>query len=71
MSMFISNCRSGIAQFVANHGLDTLRQWCEAGYTTIQEYDEKVGPITHLLVFLPLHSDSCSVFGVVCDTSLH
>jgi ribonucleoside-triphosphate reductase (thioredoxin) len=30
---------SGIAQFVAAHGLEELRRWCEEGYLTIQEYD--------------------------------
>lgn len=31
---------SGIQQFVAQHGLDTFRQWCETGYATVKEYDQ-------------------------------
>ena len=31
---------SGLAQFVAKSGLETLRIWCEEGYDTIQRYDE-------------------------------
>lgn len=30
---------SGIAQFVAHHGLDSLKTWCEDGYDAIQAYD--------------------------------
>jgi adenosylcobalamin-dependent ribonucleoside-triphosphate reductase len=31
---------SGIAQFVDTKGIETLRQWLEDGYQTIQHYDE-------------------------------
>ncbi|HNC59254.1 MAG TPA: hypothetical protein PLP33_27755 [Leptospiraceae bacterium] len=31
---------SGIAQFIASRGVDTLRQWCQEGYDTIQNYDK-------------------------------
>lgn len=31
---------SGIAQFVAQHGVETLRQWCNAGYRTVQTTDK-------------------------------
>jgi ribonucleoside-triphosphate reductase len=31
---------SGIAQFISNKGLETLRAWCDEGYHTIREYDE-------------------------------
>lgn len=31
---------SGIAQFIAKNGLETLRQWCENGYNTIQNWDK-------------------------------
>lgn len=30
---------SGIAQFISTRGIETLRQWCNAGYETIQYYD--------------------------------
>ena len=30
---------SGIAQFIKRKGLNVLKQWCEKGYNTIQEYD--------------------------------
>lgn len=30
---------SGIAQFVASKGLDTLKTWCQSGYDAIQDYD--------------------------------
>lgn len=32
--------QSGIQQFVARHGIETYRQWCDEGYRTIQKYDE-------------------------------
>lgn len=32
---------SGIAQFIANHGLDALREWSELGYSVIQECDKQ------------------------------
>lgn len=35
----IGNSLSGIAQFVTQHGLETLREWCEEGYAEIQKYD--------------------------------
>ena len=31
---------SGIAQFVAKNGLDTLKTWCDEGYGVIQEADK-------------------------------
>ena len=31
---------SGVQQFVAQHGIEVLRQWCEAGYATLQGYDQ-------------------------------
>ena len=31
---------SGVAQFLAKHGIENLRRWLEDGYKTIQEYDE-------------------------------
>ena len=31
---------SGIAQFVANHGIHALKEWCESGYETIQHWDQ-------------------------------
>ena len=35
----IGTSLSGIAQFIASRGVDTLRQWCEAGYRRVQEAD--------------------------------
>lgn len=32
---------SGVAQFVASRGLHELRQWCDAGYAHIQDYDRR------------------------------
>ena len=32
---------SGIAQFITNRGLDTLKSWLEDGYDTIQEWDNQ------------------------------
>lgn len=31
---------SGVAQFIGIHGVETLRQWLEAGYNTIKKYDQ-------------------------------
>ena len=31
---------SGIAQFVAKNGIESLRQWCDEGYDAIQGYDK-------------------------------
>lgn len=31
---------SGVAQLIADRGIDEARQWCEAGYDTIQHYDK-------------------------------
>jgi ribonucleoside-triphosphate reductase (thioredoxin) len=31
---------SGVAQFVAKHGMSGLKEWCEDGYNTIQACDE-------------------------------
>ena len=31
---------SGIAQFLSNHSLDELRQWLDAGYKTVQRWDD-------------------------------
>ena len=33
---------SGVAQFTASRGLDSLREWCEAGYDEIQRTDERL-----------------------------
>jgi ribonucleotide reductase alpha subunit len=30
---------SGVVQFVDLHGLDTLKQWCDLGYDTVQRWD--------------------------------
>uniref|UniRef100_K3X6L5 ribonucleoside-triphosphate reductase (thioredoxin) n=1 Tax=Globisporangium ultimum (strain ATCC 200006 / CBS 805.95 / DAOM BR144) TaxID=431595 RepID=K3X6L5_GLOUD len=32
---------SGVAQFISQHGLHELQQWCDRGYYAIQEYDEQ------------------------------
>jgi adenosylcobalamin-dependent ribonucleoside-triphosphate reductase len=32
---------SGVAQFITNNGLDTLRNWLEDGYDVIQEWDKQ------------------------------
>lgn len=32
--------QSGIAQFVAKHGLNTYKNWCNKGYETVQYYDD-------------------------------
>ena len=32
---------SGVAQFITNNGLDTLRDWLEDGYNVIQEWDKQ------------------------------
>lgn len=32
--------QSGIQQFIAAHGIETYRHWCDEGYNTIQYYDE-------------------------------
>lgn len=37
----IGNSMSGIAQFIAEKGVDALREWSEAGYQAIQRYDEE------------------------------
>ncbi len=31
--------QSGIQQFIAKHGMETYRQWCESGYETVRRYD--------------------------------
>ena len=31
---------SGIAQFISIHGINTLKNWCEEGYKTIQDWDQ-------------------------------
>jgi len=31
---------SGVQQFIAKHGLDTLKDWLNSGFETIQHYDE-------------------------------
>ena len=31
---------SGVAQFITNRGIDTLKNWLEEGYDTIQEWDD-------------------------------
>lgn len=36
----IGTSMSGLAQFVAQHGLDTLREWSDEGYKVIRAYDE-------------------------------
>lgn len=33
---------SGVAQFVAARGIDTLRDWCELGYAAVQERDAEL-----------------------------
>lgn len=33
---------SGLAQFVTQHGIEELRQWCEAGYDTLQDCDRSL-----------------------------
>ena len=38
----IGTSMSGVAQFVAARGLDELREWCEAGYATVQRADEQL-----------------------------
>lgn len=35
----IGSSLTGVAQFVANNGLHTLKEWCESGYNTISGYD--------------------------------
>lgn len=30
---------SGIAQFISNRGINTLKEWCDKGYEAIQRYD--------------------------------
>lgn len=37
----IGTSMSGIAQFVASRGMETLRTWCETGYEHVQKCDEK------------------------------
>jgi ribonucleotide reductase alpha subunit len=37
----IGTSMSGIQQFVAKHGLHTLKEWCESGYDYIQYVDRK------------------------------
>ena len=32
--------QTGIAQFLDSHTLEEYRQWCDAGYHTVQKYDE-------------------------------
>lgn len=36
----IGTSMTGLAQFITNRGLDSLRTWAESGYDTIQYYDE-------------------------------
>jgi ribonucleoside-triphosphate reductase len=38
----IGTSMSGIAQFVANRGLDQLKEWCERGYAVVQDADREV-----------------------------
>jgi hypothetical protein len=33
---------SGLAQFIEGRGLDELREWCEIGYGTIQQCDQRI-----------------------------
>jgi len=35
----IGTSMSGIAQFIASRGQETLREWCESGYDALQEFD--------------------------------
>mmetsp|Transcript_161 Transcript_161/g.256 ORF Transcript_161/g.256 Transcript_161/m.256 type:complete len:756 (+) Transcript_161:200-2467(+) len=37
----IGTSMSGIAQFVADRGLHSLQEWCEAGYDEVQKCDEE------------------------------
>jgi len=32
---------SGVAQFITKHGMETLRNWLESGYDTIQDWDKQ------------------------------
>ncbi|GAA4834130.1 hypothetical protein [Algivirga pacifica] len=36
----IGTSMSGVAQFIENKGLDNLREWCDEGYHTIQDWDK-------------------------------
>lgn len=36
---------TGVTQFIAKHGLDTLRKWLDSGYNHIQQYDKKLSEI--------------------------
>lgn len=38
----IGTSMTGIAQFVAKHGLHTLKDWCSKGYAFLKFYDERV-----------------------------
>jgi len=38
----IGTSLSGLAQFISSRGLDNLRQWCEEGYSYIQQCDSKI-----------------------------
>lgn len=37
----IGTSQSGIAQFVESRGIEEYRQWCDAGYKTIEHFDVK------------------------------
>ena len=36
---------SGIAQFVAQHGLNQLKIWCDEGYKTVRETDKELSSL--------------------------
>jgi ribonucleoside-triphosphate reductase len=38
----IGTSMSGIAQFIASRGVNTLQQWCDAGYDTVQSQDRHI-----------------------------
>lgn len=38
----IGTSMSGIAQFVAKNGIETLREWCEEGYATVKKQDNYI-----------------------------
>jgi adenosylcobalamin-dependent ribonucleoside-triphosphate reductase len=38
----IGTSMSGLAQFLAKNNIDTLREWCESGYKSLQMWDKEI-----------------------------
>ncbi|CAM9110639.1 unnamed protein product [Hapterophycus canaliculatus] len=54
---------SGLAQFVAERGLGTLREWCEEGYNAVSKVDEELS--AHLGIPTSIKTTSIKPSGTV------